>query len=224
VGRMAASVAHEINNPLSAVMNALYLARTVAHIPKAARQYLDTADDELQRVSHITRQSLGFYREASLPQRVSVNAIMDSVVALLRGKIKAKDARIEKQYNGDFEVTGVAGELRQVFSNLLANSLDAIPEAGTIRLRVSSSTCVNSGQRRIRITVADNGMGINAATLPCIFEPLFTTKGSTGSGLGLWVSKQIIEKHHGSMRVRSCTHGERRGTALSILLPAEVTP
>jgi PAS domain S-box-containing protein len=224
VGRMAASVAHEINNPLAAVMNALYLARTVAHIPEATRQYLDMADDELQRVSHITRQSLGFYREASLPQRVSVNAIMDSVVDLLRGKIKAKGARIEKQYDGNLEVTGVGGELRQVFSNLLANSLDAIAEAGTIRLRASSSTCTNSGQRRVRITVADDGTGIAAATLPRIFEPLFTTKGSTGSGLGLWVSKQIIEKHHGSMQVHSCTFGERRGTALSILLPAEVTP
>jgi signal transduction histidine kinase len=115
----------------------------------------------------------------------------------------------------------VPTELRQVFSNLLVNSLDAMGEEGIIKLRVSKSTCVNRGQPRIRVTVADDGKGIDAATLPRIFEPLFTTKEATGSGLGLWVSKQLIEKHGGAIRVRSSSKGPRRGTVFSIFLPAE---
>jgi signal transduction histidine kinase len=118
----------------------------------------------------------------------------------------------------------VPGELRQVFSNLLANSLDAMDQEGTIKLRVSKSTCVNSNQPRIRITVADNGKGIDTATLPRIFEPLFTTKEATGAGLGLWVSKQLIEKHGGAIRVRSSTREPRRGTVFSVFLLAEVAP
>jgi PAS domain S-box-containing protein len=224
VGRMAASIAHEINNPLAAVINALYLARMNADQPDSVRRYLETADDELKRVSHITRQTLGFYRESSAPTRVSVSSVIDSAVDLLRSKIKVKRVVIEKRYDGDFQVKVVAGELRQVIANVLANSLDAVTEDGAIRLRLSTSTCMSNGQRRIRVTVADNGTGIDAATLPHIFEPLFTTKGTTGSGLGLWVSKQIMAKHHGSIRVHSSTRGERRGTTLSIFLPAEGTP
>jgi signal transduction histidine kinase len=118
-------------------------------------------------------------------------------------------------------VTAVPGELRQVFANLLTNSLDALDDSGTIKLRVSTSRYVNSGRTYVRVTVADNGKGIDATTLPRIFEPLFTTKESTGSGLGLWVSKQIIDKHHGSIRVRSQASGERRGTAFSIVIPTD---
>jgi PAS domain S-box-containing protein len=221
VGRMAASIAHEINNPLAAVTNTLYLARTNAEDAASVRQYLDLADDELKRVSHITRQTLGFYRESSASTAVSVSSVMDAAVDLLRGKIKVKRATIEKQYDGDLQVSGISGELRQVFSNLLVNSLDAIGEEGTIWLRISKSTCVNGCQSRVRVTVADNGTGIDAAALPRIFEPLFTTKESTGSGLGLWVSKQLIEKHGGSIRVRSRTNGERRGTVFSIVLPID---
>ena len=218
VGRMAASIAHEINNPLEAIANTIYLALTNANEPESVRQFLTIAEEELRRIAHITRQTLGFYRESSTSATVCVNSIMDSAVDLLRGKIRVKDATIEKQYNGDLQVMAVPGELRQVFSNLLANSLDAMDQKGTIKLRVSNSTCVNSGQPRVRVTVADDGKGIDAATLPHIFEPLFTTKEATGSGLGLWVSKQLLEKHGGSIRVRTRTKGERRGTTFSVIL------
>jgi len=221
VGRMAASIAHEINNPLEAVTNALYLARTNAADPVSVERYLEMADDELKRIAHITRQTLGFYRESSAPTAVSVNSTIDSAVDLLRGKIRVKRAAIERQYDGDLRVTAVPGELRQVFANLLTNSLDALDDSGTIKLRVSTSRYVNSGRTYVRVTVADNGKGIDATTLPRIFEPLFTTKESTGSGLGLWVSKQIIDKHHGSIRVRSQASGERRGTAFSIVIPTD---
>jgi signal transduction histidine kinase len=119
------------------------------------------------------------------------------------------------------KIMAVAGELRQVFSNLLANSLDAIDEEGTIKLRVSTGAALNNGHRCVRITVADNGRGIDAGSRPHIFEPFYTTKGSVGTGLGLWVSKQIIEKHGGTIRMASRNDGARRGTAFSVVLPVE---
>jgi len=219
VGRMAASIAHEINNPLAAVMNTIFLARTSEELPQTVREYLDLADEELRRIAHITQQTLGFYRESVTPAALSVNAVLNSAVDLLRGKIKLKRARIEKQYRANLDVVGVPGELRQVFANLLANSLDAIGEQGTVTLRVSRARCGGPGQLGVRVTVADSGTGIDAATLPRIFEPLFTTKETTGSGLGLWVSKQLVEKHRGSIRVRSRTRPERQGTTFSVVIP-----
>jgi PAS domain S-box-containing protein len=220
VGRMAASIAHEINNPLAAVVNSLFLARTSKDASESVRRYLDIADDELRRISHITQQTLGFYRESSAPTSVSVSSVLDAAVDLLRGKIKVRSARIQKQYEGNLQVLAVSGELRQVLSNVLANSLDAIAENGTIKLRISRSTSSITGIPQVRITVADDGKGMDAATRLRIFEPLFTTKESTGSGLGLWVSKQIIDKHQGSIRVRSRSTGNRRGTVVSVILPA----
>jgi len=223
VGRMAASIAHEINNPLEAVMSLLFLASENKELPEKVRQYLEMADGELKRVAHITRQSLGFYRESNAPALTSVNAVLDSAVDLLKSKITAKLAVIEKQWDGDLEVTAVPGELRQVFSNLLANSLDAIDEKGTIKLRVSSGGAFNNGQRCVRITVADNGKGISASSRSHLFEPLYTTKGTVGTGLGLWVSKQIVDKHGGTIRMHSRTDGARRGTAFSVVLPVALS-
>jgi PAS domain S-box-containing protein len=221
VGRMAATIAHEINNPLAAVTNTLYLARTSADLPDSLRQYLDTADEELRRIAFITRQALGFYRESNAPTLMSINAVLDSAVDLLKGKIKVKHAVIEKQRDENVQVTAVAGELRQVFSNLLTNSLDAIDEKGVITLRVSTGLASKNGGRCVRVTVADNGKGIDATLRQRIFEPFFTTKDTTGTGLGLWVSKQIIDKHGGIIRMRSSTDGVRRGTVFSIVLPLE---
>jgi PAS domain S-box-containing protein len=219
MGRMAASMAHEINNPLEAVTNALFLAQGVEGLPELARQYLETADAELKRVVHITRQSLGFYRESNSPTLTSVTAVLDSAVDLLRGKSRAKRAVIEKQWDGDVQVNAVPGELRQVFSNLLANSLDAIDEKGIIKLRVSAGTDCTTGNHHVRITLADNGKGVPASSRQHMFEPFFTTKGAVGTGLGLWVAKQIIEKHGGAIRVRSSTDRHRRGTVVSVVLP-----
>jgi PAS domain S-box-containing protein len=221
VGRMAATIAHEINNPLEAVMSLLFLAEGDKQLPESVRHYLETADAELNRIAHITRQSLGFYRESNAAALTSVNAVLESAVDLLKSKIKVKHAVIEKQWDGDVQLTAVAGELRQVFSNLLSNSLDAIDEKGIIKLRVSTSAAFANGGRRVRITVADNGKGISAISRQHIFEPFFTTKGTVGTGLGLWVSKQIVDKHDGTIRVRSSNNGTRRGTVFSVVLPVE---
>jgi signal transduction histidine kinase len=218
VGRMAAVLAHEINNPLAAVMNLLFLAQTVANTPAKVHQYLKMADDELKRIAHITRQTLGFYRESSLPASFLVVTLLHSVIDLFQAKMVSTQVIVEKQCDDLLEITASFGELRQVISNLMLNSLDALGENGRVTLRASTSHSPLDGSVRIRITIADNGQGISTETLPRIFEPFFTTKGSTGNGLGLWVCKQIIEKHGGFISMRSRTR-EPRGTTFSIVLP-----
>jgi signal transduction histidine kinase len=221
-GKMAASIAHEINNPLESIMNTLYLARTTPEVPDAALEYLKIADGELMRIAHITRQSLGFYREFSVATSNSVSALIDSVVDLLQARIRSNGAIVERQCEERLQVMGRAGELRQVLANLLANSLDAVSKDGRIVVRASASIDRDDGSRWVRIAVADGGTGMAAATAKYIFDPFFTTKGSVGTGLGLWVCKQLVEKHGGWIRVRSATEGVRRGTTFSILLPQDV--
>ncbi len=223
-GRMAASIAHEINNPLEAVMNTIYLARTTADLPALALEYLDIADGEFMRIAHITRQTLGFYREFSAATSNSASALIDSVVNLLQAKIRANGAQVEQQCDRSLRIMGIAGELRQVLANLLANSLEAIGQNGRIVLRAAASVDPGNGHRRVRISVADCGIGLTPATTKRIFEPFFTTKGSVGTGLGLWVCKQLVEKNAGSIRVRSITHGSCKGTTFSVLLPRDAAP
>jgi PAS domain S-box-containing protein len=223
-GRMAASIAHEINNPLEGMMNTLYLARTTKGVPKTALKYLEVADGELMRIAHITRQSLGFYREFSEATSNSVSALIDSVVNLLQAKIRANRAMVEQQCEERLRVLGIAGELRQVLANLLANSLDAVGPDGRIVVRATASVDVKDGTPWVRIAVADGGTGMAAETTKRIFDPFFTTKGTVGNGLGLWVCKQLVEKHGGSIRVRSNMKGERRGTTFSVRLPQDASP
>jgi PAS domain S-box-containing protein len=220
-GRMAATIAHEINNPLEAVMNMLFIARNDEHLSETVRQFLEMAEAELKRVAHITRQSLGFYRESNATAPTSINGVLESAVDLLKSRAKAKRAVIRKQCDEDVQVIAMAGELRQVFSNLLANSLDAIEERGTIVLRVSTCSAFKDGERCVRVTVADNGKGVGESSRQHLFEPFFTTKGAIGTGLGLWVSKQIVDKHGGSIRIRSCSEGKHRGTVFSVVLPTQ---
>jgi PAS domain S-box-containing protein len=223
-GRMAASIVHEISNPLAAVTNILYLARSSTVLPEATDRYLEMADGELTRISHITRQALGFYRESTLPATVPASSILDSAIGLLTSKIKGKQVTVEKQCDDTLQLTVMDGELRQVFCNLIANSLDAVDNRGTIKLRIS--TCHSAaGKGLVRMSVADNGSGIGERTLRHLFEPFHTTKGSAGTGLGLWVSKQLVERCGGSIHVRSRTHGTYKGTTFTVLLPTvAVTP
>jgi two-component system, NtrC family, sensor kinase len=221
LGRMSAAVAHEINNPLAAVVDLLYLAERAEGVPQNVREYLATADAELSRVAHIARQTLGFYRESTTPAIFRIADLLNSVLNLMTNKIKTRQAKLQIQCEPGLEIRAVHGELRQVFSNLLANSLDALREDGSVTIRAARGRDSLDGTARVRITVSDNGKGIEASARSQVFEPFFTTKETTGNGLGLWVTKQIIEKHGGQIRLRSHTSGKHRGTSFSITLPTE---
>jgi signal transduction histidine kinase len=220
LGRMAATIAHEINNPLAATTNLLYLIQTSKGLPEDARQNAEAADAELKRVAHITRQSLGFYRETSGPVPVSVSELLNASIDLLRAKITNKNAVIRREWSGDLIVDAVPGELRQVFSNLLGNALDALEPGGHIRIRAKEYRSEASAAGRcIRVIFADNGSGIAPELRSRIFDPFFSTKGDFGTGLGLWVTREIVEKHGGSIRVRSRCDAEMSGTVFSVTFP-----
>ena len=223
-GRMAASIAHEINNPLEAMMNTLYLVRSTPDLPDQARLYLDIADGELMRIAHITRQTLGFYREFSAATSNPACDLVESVVDLLKSKIQASGATVLQQCDDPLNILGIAGELRQILANLLANSLDAVGHDCRIIIRTSASVDPTSGSPRIRLSVSDCGHGITPATAKQMFDPFFTTKGTVGTGLGLWVCKQLVDKNGGSIRVRSRTQGPKHGTTFSITLPRDPAP
>lgn len=219
VGRMVAAIAHEINNPLAAVTNLLFLAALDPDLPAPVRRHLEQADAELQRIAHITRQTLGFYREVNAPAPVKIDALISSAIRLFQRRMERDHVSLVREWSEDLQVVGVGGELRQVFSNLLANSLDAVEENGAIRLR--AGTRLRDGLPYMRILLSDNGRGIAREVREHIFDPFFTTKGAVGTGLGLWVTQQLIEKHGGSIRMRSATEGAYRGTLFVIDLPLE---
>lgn len=222
LGRLAATIAHEINNPLEATTNLLYLIQTTSGVPEEALQHARTADAELKRVAHITRQSLGFYRETSGPVAASVSQLLDTSIDMLQAKITTKSAVITKEWSGDLVVHTVPGELRQVFSNLLGNAIDALEPGGHLRIRAAVQRGNSpSGRRLVRVTFADNGRGIDPAARSMIFDPFFTTKGNFGTGLGLWVTKQIVEKHGGSIRMRSRYRVANTGTVFTVTFPEQ---
>ena len=220
-GRMAATIAHEINNPLAAATNLLYLANTDPESGEEARQYLEQAEQELARVAHITRQTLGFYRDSASPTQVNIQKLIESVLLIYRKKFESKQIKIEQEYRGPAVAEAIEGELRQVLSNLLTNAADAVPMGGTIWVRTAASL-LHNGQRALRISVTDNGKGISPQHSHHIFEPFFTTKDNVGTGLGLWVARQIIEKHGGRIAFRSRTDNGSSGTLFSILLPLKL--
>jgi signal transduction histidine kinase len=215
VGRMASTIAHEINNPLETVGHAVYLALTDPGTSQQAKSYLDLAVKELERVTHITKQTLAFNREDKTPTLIDLRASVDSIVKLYAPRLKSRGITVEKRYAEVECIRAGGGEIQQVISNLLSNSMDATPSHGRIELRVSRSSGSN-GSRLVRFTIADTGSGIPPEQLKQIFEPFFTTKEIVGTGLGLWVTKQIVEKHGATIRVRSKLG---RGTVFSIAFP-----
>ena len=215
--RLAATVAHEINNPLEAVSNLIYLAKARAGVPADALQDLKMAEDELARVSHVTRQTLGFYRESTTADTVDMPALVESVLKLYSNKIGSKKIVVHRDFSTCPPLHGWAGELRQVVSNLVSNAIDAMGANGTLKVHVS---CIaGAAGEMMQFRVEDDGPGIAPEHLKRLFEPFFTTKKEVGNGLGLYVAKQIIERHGGSIQVRSHSDNGAHGAVFSVLLP-----
>jgi PAS domain S-box-containing protein len=219
-GRLAASIAHEINNPLEAVTNCLYLLSKGA-LDDLSQQYLALAQRELDRVVHITTQTLRFYRQNTRPSRTDIHDLLETVLALHEGRTRAFNVEIVRDYGELPAILAYDGEIRQVLANLVGNALDAMQTTGGKLVLRTNRTCHwKTGRRGISITVSDSGIGMDRATLSHIYEPFFSTKGTTGTGLGLWVSREIMEKHQGIVHVRS-SQGKPSGTTFRIFLPIE---
>ena len=221
-GRLAAVLAHEINNPLQAVTNLVALLGQSPNMDSRDEEFVRTVADELSRVNRLTQQALRFYRESSSPTAVNVKEEIENVLDLYGKRITAKNITVTKQFETDgASIISYPGEIRQIFSTLLINAMDAVPVGGRFALRISQSadwrkTPTVDG---LRVTLADSGCGIPAHNASRIFEPFFTTKGENGTGLGLWVARGIADRLGGSIRMRSRVHPEKGGTCFSVFLP-----
>lgn len=224
-GRLAASIAHEINNPLESVTNLLYLLRNSPSLDAEAQEYTRMAQQELSRVGEITQQTLRFYRQSTLPQDVRLPDVLRSVLVLHQARLQSPRIDVQLRLSDRAILFGYAGELRQVFANLVGNAIDAMPIGGRLYIRAREAR--RHGKRGIRVTVADTGTGMAEAVRLRIFEPFFTTKDVTGTGLGLWVSAELLTKHRGSMLVRSRVsrfRGDHSGTVFTVFFPSDGVP
>lgn len=223
-GRMAHTIAHEINNPLEAITNLFYLVQHSIDRPSVARTYIDSAANELARVSRITRQILSFNRESSSPVEIRIGELIDDVLALNNRAIVDKGLRIRKDWHESLLLEGFPAQLRQVFSNIIRNAVEASFPGGEIRIKTSASRLGGKLEEpAVRVTVADHGVGIAPENLARIFDAFFTTKELKGSGVGLWLSSSIVQEHGGHIRARSCTRFSSSGTCLSVVLPCRST-
>jgi PAS domain S-box-containing protein len=222
VGRLASSISHEINNPLEAITNLLYLIVNSPQLPEDLRVYVNMASAEVSRVSQIATQSLRFHRQSVARTRVCPSELVDAVLWLYTGRLANSGIQLDVRYSTDEKILCFENDIRQVLNNLIANAIDAMRHGG--RLNVRAHLIKNDPQTEqsgVRITVADNGHGISANLLARIFEPFFTTKELNGTGLGLWISRGIVDRHHGRLHVRSSTDAVRHGSVFSLFLPCE---
>jgi signal transduction histidine kinase len=218
-GRLAASISHEINNPLASVTNLLYLIGTSSSLQEAKKHEV-IATKELARISEIVTQTLRFYREPSKPTLVRLPEVVDSALILYQSKLTYAEIVIEKDFRKCSPIVGMAGEIRQVILNLIGNALDASSQGGRLKIRVSNALEHSNGARPgVRLTVADTGSGISPAMRRTLFEPFVSTKGDTGTGLGLWISSEIVRRHNGKIQVRSSTLSQSSWTVFSVFLP-----
>src|SRR5271170_1776391 len=223
MGRMAAGIAHEINNPLETVTNVFYLLRDHPSLDDDARELARIANEEMARVRHIAKQSLAFYRDSESPVAVSLRLILEDVLEAFHRQIQSSRVTVERKMATDGLVLGFPVELRQVFINLIANALQAMPEGGTLRvnLRNCSEWTQGAGRSGIRISITDTGIGIPVKNRHRIFEPFFTTKADKGTGLGLWVSRGIVQKLDGTIQFRCTKWRDRTITSFAVFIPTD---
>jgi PAS domain S-box-containing protein len=216
MGQVAGTIAHEVNNPLEAVTNALFLIKNQT-LNEESQRYVRLIDDELARVSRITKQVLGFYRESQEPDLVSVTTLLDDVLEIQSSDLRRKGIRVERRYKDVSPILGFSSELRGLFLNLILNAIQAMPQGG--RLRVSVQEAHARDQAGVRILICDGGPGVPADIASRIFEPFFTTKSGKGTGLGLWISRGIVQKHEGSISFRTLHTKNGSATCFKVFLP-----
>lgn len=216
-GRMAAAIAHEINNPLASVLNLIFLARQEGNSPQDIRNYLTTAESELERVSHIARQTLGYYRDTGSPTEIHVHGLIENVLTVYRNRLLAHTIAVAVNFNDLRKISVRSGEIVQVFSNVITNAIDSMPQGGS--LSISTAQTRKNEQETLQIVVSDTGNGIQREHLGKVFEPFFTTKGNLGTGIGLWVARQLVERHGGQISISSSAEPQNSGTVVTISLP-----
>jgi PAS domain S-box-containing protein len=221
VGRLAATVAHEINNPLEAVTNLLYIACQDPGLPESARTCLTAADGELRRVAHIARQTLGFYRDTSSPVQLSVARAVGEILAIYDRRFHYKGILVATNIPADLSICILQGEFKQIVSNLISNAIDASPQECRLSVRAWASRHPETGAPGIRLVIADQGTGIPETIRQKIFTPFFTTKRDVGTGLGLWIVRDLLLRRGGSILFRSRTKGPYAGTTMMVFLPNE---
>jgi PAS domain S-box-containing protein len=215
-GRLAATIAHEINNPLEAVTNLLFLARTAESFEEA-KQYMSSADQELARVAHITRQTLGFVRATVAASETRISTLLEEVLMVYSGRIRARQIEVVKDFSHDAPITAFRGDLVQVFSNLVSNALDAMGTGGKLSL------IAKAADGGVMFVIQDSGSGVTVANRQRIFDAFFTTKSDVGTGLGLWVVKDLLNKFGGTIEVESNTEPPDQGTRFTLFIPSVVT-
>ena len=218
VGRLASSIAHEINNPLESITNLLYLARSSTNLGEI-HSFLDLADAELRRVSIIANQTLRFHKQSSFPIDISCDELFSTVLSMYEGKLRNARISVEKRKRANRLIKVFEGDIRQVLNNILGNAIDAMPAGGRLLLRSRESHNWTTNEPGITLTIADTGAGMSPQTRAHIFDAFFTTKGMAGTGLGLWITTDILHRHNGRISVRSSQHETRHGTVMSIFLP-----
>ncbi|WP_165876626.1 response regulator [Acidipila rosea] len=224
VGRLASSIAHEINNPLESVTNLLYLLNLQPSLSAESRTYLKQAEEELARVSAIASQTLSFHRQPAQAASAEINVLLDSVLTLYQGRFASAGIELQRRYRTTPPLLCRANELRQLFANLIGNAFDATRKGGRILVRLRPYHDRTAQRTGVLVTIADTGHGMSPQVQRHIFEPFFSTKEAHGTGLGLSISRDIVEKHNGRIRVRSSEGPERSGTVISVFLPEPVSP
>ena len=220
VGRLASSMAHEINNPLESLMNLIYLAQQTDAGSGQAR-YLQQADGELRRMKQITAQSLRFYKQSTKPQAIGCRELLDPVLDLYSSRLENSGVTVERRERSTQTIVCMESEIRQVLHNLVSNAIDAMHgRGGRLLVRSREATEWRTGSRGVLMTIADVGGGMSAETMKEMYKAFFTTKGIAGTGLGLWISSEAVERHHGRLRVRSRQRPEgSSGTVFELFLP-----
>ena len=222
VGRLASSIAHGINNPLEAITNLLYLARHRAEDPEVL-DWLNRADQELRRVSVIANQTLRFHRQGSKPQAISCLDLFSQTLEVYEAQLNNARITVEKRKRANEPIECFEGDIRQVLGNIVANAIDAMPAGGRLFVRSRHATNWKTGRKGLALTIADTGTGMDQETRNRIFKAFFSTKGIGGSGLGLWISAEIMDRHQGRIVIRSSRRKGHKGTVVTLFLPFNLT-